>query len=144
MYVENNINHVNGYKIQVFLDRLWEIVQKLFIFKLEPDLDPEPEKLREQDTSVFRFICATLKKILILTGYLRTCVIYLQTWSYIQCANTLLSVQSLVNLQSFPYNFHLFALLICSSMVYIVYKHWPDTREFITRTDDFYLFNIFF
>jgi len=27
------------------LNRKWEIVQKLFILKLEPDLDPEPEKL---------------------------------------------------------------------------------------------------
>ena len=29
---------------QVFLNREYEIVQKVFILKLEPDLDPEPKK----------------------------------------------------------------------------------------------------
>jgi len=39
--------HVNVYRNQVFLNRYWEIDQKLFILKLESDLDPEPEKLCE-------------------------------------------------------------------------------------------------
>jgi len=34
-------------KIKFSLNRLWEEVQKLFILKLEPDFDPEPEKLGE-------------------------------------------------------------------------------------------------
>jgi len=43
----NNIYHVNVYTNQVFLNRECEIVQKLFILKLEPNLDLEPEKLSE-------------------------------------------------------------------------------------------------
>ena len=35
---------VNVYKHQALLNRECEIVQKLFILKLDPDLDPEPEK----------------------------------------------------------------------------------------------------
>jgi len=37
----------NVYTNHVFLNRYWEMVQKLFILKLEPDLDPKPEKLCE-------------------------------------------------------------------------------------------------
>ena len=36
-----HIYHVNVYNNQVFLNRNWEIVQKLFILKLESDLDPK-------------------------------------------------------------------------------------------------------
>jgi len=39
------------HSFQVFLNKKCEIVQKLFILKLEPDLDPEPEKLSEYGAS---------------------------------------------------------------------------------------------
>ena len=40
-------------KNQVFLNRKCETVQKLFILKLEPDLDPEPENVSEHGARRF-------------------------------------------------------------------------------------------